>query len=216
MEVKITQMDAQAKVVHQCYEKNQKSAYDAALELEELSEKTVLLTRLLPAYTGNPSAGKEVEQLILDQVPVEIGFTAEGWFCVRMGTLLPKKESGSVDYLRAFLYPAMRTFFSGKAPVRYRDCVLIFRHVYDRMRPERRKRDHDNIEVNLVSDIVALYVLPDDNPSVCSHYYCSASSDEDRTEVYVVPKRDFLLWLADERAIPNKGVKLYENIFIRQ
>lgn len=95
-------------------------------------------------------------------------------------------------------------------PVRYRDCVLIYRHVYSRDRPERRYRDHDNIEVNMVSDIVALYVMPDDSPKVCAHYYCSVSGMDERTEVYVVPKKDFPLWLVTERAMPDEGVRLYE------
>ena len=73
-------------------------------------------------------------------------------------------------------------------------------------------RDHDNIEVNKVADIVAMHVLSDDNPSVCSHYYCSASASEDRTEVYVVPKHDFPRWFIEEKAMPDKGVMLYENI----
>lgn len=147
-----------------------------------------------------------------ETIPVEIGFTAEGWFALRIPALLPKKISGSADYIRSFLYPAMRSFFHDKFPVRYRDCVLVYRHVYDRNRPERRWRDHDNIEVNMVSDIIALYVLPDDTPAVCSHYYCSAAASDDRTEVYVVPKRISRFGLSRKRQCPDKGVMLYENI----
>ena len=104
----------------------------------------------------------------------------------------------------------MRAFFEKQLPVRYRDGILIYRHVYDKARPERKKRDHDNIEINMVSDIVAMYVMTDDGPSVCSHYYCSAEGSEDRTEVYVVPKWDFPIWLVKETGIPDEGVLLYE------
>lgn len=72
-------------------------------------------------------------------------------------------------------------------------------------------RDHDNIEINMVSDIVAMYVMPDDGPQVCSHYYCSAGGTTERTEVYVVPKQEFQTWLEWETAIPDKGVLLNEN-----
>ena len=74
------------------------------------------------------------------------------------------------------LYPAMRRFFAGKLPHIYSDCVLIFRHIYDRNRPERSYRDHDNIELNMVVDIVALYLPPDDAPPRCAHYYCNAQA----------------------------------------
>lgn len=181
------------------------------MKLEETAERLVLLTRALPAYTGAPQAWSEVEKIVSACIPVKIGFTAEGWFSLRIPALLPKKEAGSADYIRSFLYPAMRDFFQDHPPVRYSDCVLIYRHVYDRSRPERKMRDHDNIEINMVSDIVAMYVMPDDGPSVCSHYYCSAEGPEDRTEVYVVPKRDFPVWLVMEKMMPEKGVELYEN-----
>lgn len=185
-------------------------AYAASLQLEEIAERLVLFARRLPAYTGCPMAEDAVESCMEAAIPVEIGFTAEGWFALRIPALLPKKSSGSADYIRSFLYPAMRRFFQTQPPVRYRNCVLIYRHVYSRDRPERQKRDHDNIEVNMVSDIVALYVMPDDSPEVCAHYYCSVSGTDDRTEVYVVPKNEFPLWLVAERAMPDAGVKLYE------
>lgn len=185
-------------------------AYLHALNLEETAERMVLLVRTLPAYTGVPDARHETERRMEECIPIETGFTAEGWFSLRIPALLPKKAGGSADYVRSFLYPGMRRFFEKQPPVRYRDCILIYRHVYDRDRPERRMRDHDNIEINMVSDIVAMYVMPDDSPAGCSHYYCSAEGEEDRTEVYVVPKWDFPIWLVKETGMPDKGVELYE------
>ena len=178
--------------------------------MKEQAEQAVLLIRVLPAYTGAAGATARTDAIISDTIPVEVGFTAEGWFSVRIPALLPKKATGSADYIRSYLYPAMRKFFEGKPPVRFRDCVLAYRHVYDRSRPERAMRDHDNIETNMVTDILALYVLPDDHPAVCSHYYCSAAGSEDRTEVYVIPKHDFPMWMVEEKTLPDKGVKLYE------
>lgn len=210
-ETKFKKMQEQSRMARQLYEAgNIAQAYEMAMKLEETSERTVLLTRVLPASTGAPHAAMDTANLMALCIPVEIGFTAEGWFGLRIPALLPKKDAGSADYIRSFLYPAMRDFFMGKEPVRFTDCVLAYRHVYDRSRPERRRRDHDNIEINMVSDIVAMYVMPDDGPEICSHYYCSAEGNEDRTEVYVVPREKFPLWLATEKAMPDKGVALYE------
>lgn len=211
IDAKIQELHEQAFSVRRSYQDgNIKQAYESALRLEEVSEKTVLLTRALPAYTGNPKARLETENLIKLSIPIEIGFTKEGWFSLRIPALLPKKDAGSADYIRSSLYLAMREFFLDSQPVRYNDCVLIYRHIYARDRPERKKRDHDNIEVNMVSDIVAMYVLPDDGPSVCSHYYCSAQGQSDRTEVYVVPQCEFTEWLENEKQMSEQGVKLYE------
>lgn len=179
------------------------------LRLEESSERLTLLTRSLPCYTGARSAPDDVAQIIRDAIPVEMGFTQESWFSLRIPLLLPKKESGSVNYLRGFLLPAMEEFFRDKPLIRYPKCVLIYRHVYARDCPERRYRDHDNIEINLVSDSVALYTMPDDNPTVCTHFYCSAAGSSERTEVYVVPRQDFGRWLEQEKTMPDRGVALY-------
>ena len=157
-------------------------AYEQALRLEEHSRE----------------ACDAVSGIVCNCIGSKIVFTEEGLFYLSIPMLLPKKESGSAEYIRSALYPAMRDYFSHCPPVRFQESVLIFRHVYDKRRPERRWRDHDNIEVNMVSDIVAMYVLADDCPSVCSHYYCSAAGEEDRTTVYVVPKPDFPEWLRRE------------------
>ena len=111
--------------------------YLHSLNMEETAERLVLLTRTLPAYIGVPNAKLEVERRIKDCIPVEIGFTAEGWFCLRIPALLPKKSGGSADYIRSFLYPAMRAFFEKQPPVRYRDGILIYRHVYDKKRKKK-------------------------------------------------------------------------------
>lgn len=192
--------------------KSMELAYAMALKLAEESEKLTLLTRALPAYTGNPRALQDVDAVAAESAPIEAGFTIEGWFCIRLPLLLPKKERGSASYIRGILYPALRSFFQGKAPVRYPESIMIFRHVYEKGRPERRYRDHDNIEINMVSDTVAMYVLTDDAPPCCDHFYCSAASTQERTEVYVVPARDFPQWLVLEPLIPDEGVMLHENV----
>lgn len=185
------------------------AAFSAAFEFAAGLERLTLLARAMPAYTGNPRAGEVTEQLLAESIPVEMGFTREGWFCLRIPALLPKKSKGSPSYIRDWLYPAMREFFASKLPVSYPDCVLVIRHIYDRRRPERAYRDHDNIEVNMVADIVALYLMPDDAPKYCAHYYCSAAGPKDCTEVYVVPSGQLLLWLVSERDGALEGVELY-------
>lgn len=187
------------------------NAYESSFTLAYESEQLTLLTRALPAYTGRPQAAIVSENLMLGTVPVKIGYTGEGWFGVFIPALLPKKAKGSADYIRLLLYPAMRRFFTGKEPVRYPNCVLIFRHVYDQSRPERRYRDHDNLEINMVADIIALYAMADDAPSCCSHYYCSTAGSGDRTEVYVVHQSEFPQWLEAAKSFPPEGVNLLEN-----
>ena len=93
-------------------------ANEEAFRLEGITEKVVLMTRALPAYTGYPRARSEVNHIIADAVPIDIGYTESGWFSVRIPLLLPKKEHGSSDYIRQILYPAMQRFFRGRIPQR--------------------------------------------------------------------------------------------------
>lgn len=185
-------------------------AYEQTLRLEETAERLVLLTRALPAYTGSGMAKGDVENAMKRCIPVDMGLTAEGWFRLCIPALLPKKGGGSADYIRSFLYPAIQKYFQKKEPVRFTDCVLVYRHVYDRERPERRMKDHDNIETNMVSDIVAMYVMPDDAPSVCSHYECSVMGEDDHTEVYVVPRMEFPKWLLQQNGISGEEENVNE------
>ncbi len=62
----------------------------------------------------------------------------------------------------------------------------------------------------MVTDIITLYLLPDDAPAHCSHYYCSAAGTEDRTEVYVIPTSRFPMWLEAEQADDLEEDTLYE------
>lgn len=190
---------------------NMRACYLQTLRLEETAERLTLFARSLPVYTGARTAPEDVAQIIREVIPVQIGFTDDGWFCLRLPMLLPKKDSGSVNYLRGFLFQALSDFFREKAPVRYLDCVIILRHVYDRTYPKRRWRDHDNIETKLLIDAVALHVLPDDGPENCCHYACSDAGGSERTELYIVPRAEFPQWLAKQDSIPEKGVLLHEN-----
>ena len=73
-----------AETVQILYEKgDMQEAYDECFRLERLSEKIVLNTRSLPVHTGNPRAERQVSSIIKEEVPVEIGYTKEGWFSLR-------------------------------------------------------------------------------------------------------------------------------------
>ena len=84
---------------------HQKEANDMASEYELLAEKLTICYRQLPSYTGSSNSRLTVEQNMTEAISVEIGFTQEGWFVLRIPRLLPRKEreKGSADYIRGFL-----------------------------------------------------------------------------------------------------------------
>ena len=91
-----------------------------------------------------------------------------------------------------------------------KQAVLVYRHVYEESHPEKQMRDHDNIEINQVSDCIALWAMEDDSPTYCEHFYMSARGDKSRTEVYVIPHDEFGEFVKIKDSMPKEGVKLYE------
>ena len=56
----------------------QQEANEMALSNAILAERLVGCYRVIPTLLGSPSAKKAVEQIMLDEIPVEIGFTEDG------------------------------------------------------------------------------------------------------------------------------------------
>ena len=183
---------------------------DRYLNMVALYEKGCLKMRKLPSYLGNPNAKEEVQKIIDKVMNVEVGYTEQGWFCVRMPFLLPKKESGSSEYVKNMLYSALSKFFKNKVRDVPKQAVLVYRHVYEESHPEKQMRDHDNIEINQVSDCIVLWAMEDDSPKYCEHFYMSARGDKSRTEVYVIPREEFGEFVKIRDNMPKEGVKLYD------
>ena len=95
--------------------KSMELAYAMALKLAEESEKLTLLTRALPAYTGNPRALQDVDAVAAESVPIEAGFTIEGWFCIRLPLLLPKKGEGLRLLYSGHPVPRAQELLSGQS-----------------------------------------------------------------------------------------------------
>lgn len=158
-------------------------------------ERLALIARELPCYTGHPTAKTQV----LAQATQEHGIAVSNtpWFCITLPVLLPRKEHGSSEFLRRPLYHALALYFRQHDRPTFTDCVLCFVHTYPYDRPERAYRDHDNIELNAVSDAIALFVMYDDAPLLCSHFYCSQRGEKEYTRVFVIPRKSFVAWLKD-------------------
>ena len=184
-------------------------AYERAFDAAHAVETLCLNIRELPAYTGNPNARHRHAEAMLATSPVQVTFTAQGWLCLIIPALLPKKGKGGTQYIHDMLYTAVSAFTLGKPPFRFTRCSLEVRHVYNKARPEREYRDHDNIELNIVVDIVARYFMDDDAALLCQRHSYGCPGDGDRTEVFVVPQADHMRFYQDVVLGHGKGVVLH-------
>ena len=190
-------------------EMNDPSAAELLLTAYEQKERSTLLCRALPIFYPEALPREKVTKALTDAAYAKCGYTEEGWFCTVIPTLLPKKRKSSTDYIKEIMYAALEHFFINQPVRKFGKCTIVFRHVYDRNNPKRAWRDHDNIEIKTVIDAIALFVMEDDSPHVCQHFYCSAEGDSDKTEVYVVPQNEFILWCKMQPNISDDGLKLY-------
>ena len=120
---------------------------------------------------------------------------AEDWHRIILPGLLPKRKSGSCAFITAPLTAALTEFTKARPVQRMRQAVVCFRHLYSSELPERLVRDHDNIEVKQVLDVIADQFLVDDNGLLCTNLYTSAVSDNEGTEIYVMPPECLGKWL---------------------
>lgn len=163
---------------------------------EHIAEKTVNNARLMPIISGVPKAINIVNDIIVEENNLDISYTEEGWFYIKIPSLLTKKEKGNASFIRATINAGLKLFFENNPKIRFRDnMVIIFKHNYSKERTYRDYRDHDNIELNVVIDSIALYVLVDDSPMKLKHFYCSSVEDTDSTEIFLVPYKEFIPWL---------------------
>ena len=62
-------------------------AFGSAFAFSAEVEKLALLARVLPAYTGHPKAAELTEQMLLDTVPIEMGYARRGWFLLKLSLI---------------------------------------------------------------------------------------------------------------------------------
>ena len=195
--------------------------YQAGREAEGavlLQEAAVLTRNMSDRYrdllmsSGNPDYAARLEQIMAEVHPVQIGFTEQGWFGVRMEPLALDRETASKEYIRSIIYPAMRNFFADKDTVRYDRCTVAYRHILDADLPVTGRPDYTNAEIKMVTDTVAMYVMVDDNPVRCRLSHTCIPGANAHTEVYVIPQEDFVEWVKLEDTIPDEGLPLTDQV----
>ena len=197
----LKQLENSLSIIHEKIEQDDKEGLVKELfNYENISEKAINNARLLPIVSGLPKAREMIDDIIVSENDVKISYTKEGWFYVKIPSLLPKKEKGDPSYIRATLNSGMKKFFKTHKRNKYEeDMVIIFKHNYSKERTYREYRDHDNIELNAIVDMIALHVLIDDSPMKLKHFYCSCIEDDDSTEIFLIPSTDFKIWLTNYR-----------------
>lgn len=174
---------------------------DAAMRAESLAVKLRYLV-----FASTPVVRMDYQLKAAEVLGIKIEYGQEVLKIVMPG-LMPKRKWKNTEFLTAPLMAALSAFVKETPIPRYQECVACFAHVYNNKFPERRIRDHDNIECKQVLDVVSLFALTDDSGRFCDTFHTSELGGENRTELYIMKKEAFPDWFSEQEKPENRGGK---------
>lgn len=180
------------------------------IALEQTAESIALTARLLPMKSGCLPVRTALSRSLCVQTQSCCCFLENGWFYLRLPVLLNRKEkAGGSAYIRDCAAAALQSYFQDyPARVLSKKQVIIFKHNYSAKRRYRDWRDHDNIEVNSVTDELTTWILEDDGPGFLSHYHFSQQAQRDSTEIFLVEQGEFISFLQAVENDPDQWLRL--------
>ena len=158
---------------------------------------------------------------IADELGITVEHDADGIIEITIPCLIPHRRKKQSGFIIEPLYAALERFVSAGSlgvvsseadPLdldigssdgrhampfeRFKHCVICITHVYDKeLFGKGRKRDHDNIEIKGIIDVINTFLLTDDNESLCDIYTTSELSDQDITCISIMKKDMFSEWV---------------------
>lgn len=196
-------------------EDQDETVYTYTLGMVEAVENMTRNARELVLSQRTPTGEEDVKRIVDENYKIEMGFTKEEWFCLRMPLIIPKKNGYSVKYVENRLRAALKEFWKYRPHLSfpYDKAVIVFHHMYARSRNAWERCVPADSEVECVIRLIFVYVLHQMFQVTFRHYHCCSLGEEECTEVYVMPISDFDKWLAQETPYllmtPKRG-KLYE------
>ena len=188
-------------------------AYGFTLATIESAEEFALQVRQLGRSQKIPDSEPEIQRMVDAAYKVELGFTKDGYFCMRFPRLIPGMDGRSMLYLKKNLSVHLEKFWENRGGMRNFQHLIIFRHVYTYRHPAWERYVPADAEVDCVMRLVLKNVCHEYFAANFKHYHCCAMGEVECTEVYVVPNADFPKWLEQEPNIPQAGWKLYESVY---
>lgn len=175
-------------------------SYSAAIRGENIIQK---LRRLVYETTNIPKA--EYLTKAADALGIIIR-EDDGIVEMTLPCLMPKRKNKSNDFITDPLFGALAQFvFNRQQPFkRFGHCVICITHVYDKtLMNKRRIRDHDNIEIKGIIDVINLFLLTDDAGGLCDIYSTSRIADDDLTQIAIMDKDIFPEWILRHKNDPE-------------
>jgi hypothetical protein len=133
-------------------------------------------------------------------IPVSVEMTQEGWLCISLPVMLPKRKEGDrARFLELPLRDAILRFRKANALPHFQTCVIVYEHIYEESTPRRRVTDHDNIELKHCQDVLETAFLTNDSAILCSVFQCSHMGKSSGTRIWILAPDQFSMWLGSHQ-----------------
>lgn len=124
----------------------------------------------------------------------------DGMYEIILPGLMPKRKSTKgTAYLVDPLMAALERHVQKHGIVRFPHSTVCFIMVYDRALPEQRIRDYDNLELKVVLDAVAAFLMDSDGGLLCDAYHSTELGETDCTRVFVMDSRIYPQWYEERQ-----------------
>ena len=169
-------------------------SHQAAINCEFITRKM----RELVCRTTNISK-TECLETAADVMGINVTYDGSG-VDITIPCLMPHRRKKQIGIITDPLSAALARFVASYPPdapfFRFTHCVICITHVYDKvLYGKDRKRDHDNIEIKGIIDVINTFLLTDDNENLCDVYTSSELSDHDSTRISIIKKDMFPEWI---------------------
>lgn len=164
-------------------------------------ENLVQMTRRIPINYGDSNGylnlKEDLKQTGTENSKVKISMPEKDVIHIVLQDLLPRRmQNGKIfenlDYIRCQYVEAFRHYFLHKK-IEYNERVVIyFKNFFT---SEKAMIDDDNFDSKIITDVIAQYVLIDDNPKRCIKIFDYGISEESRTEILVFPYSKLIHYL---------------------
>ncbi len=119
---------------------------------------------------------------------------------ITLPCLLPKrKQRAHSEFLSDSLFFTLSDFALSNRLPRFEHCVVCFSQIYGKSRNPRWVRDCDNLEWKQLLDVIATFVMVDDNGLLCDAYNTAEIGETCYSRITVMHKDRFTEWLEERK-----------------
>jgi len=151
-------------------------------------------------YSTTNISWLELLERSANNLGIVVKYDNSGIVDITIPCLIPNRKKKSKEFITAPLHAALERFVldrpQGSPFEKFTHCVICITHLYDEVLfGIGRKRDHDNIEIKGIIDVINSFLLTDDTGNLCDIYNTSKITNADFTRISIMKKDMFPQWI---------------------